>query len=78
MKRDRKRINQIKKFWNLVNWEYCGKCGKEFVRETGWKMKLFSNMIAACKQCCPTVQDADTHFRGVEDRARKPKWKNRK
>jgi hypothetical protein len=82
MKREKNKLDHIKKFWNLTNWSYCNKCRLEFVRESGWRLEAFMiglpYALEVCRKCCPTLQDADAHFKTVEDAHRKIKWKNKK
>lgn len=82
MKREKKTINHIKKFWNLMKWNRCNKCKKEFRREAGWRVDAFMigfpYEIEVCRECCPTILDAETYFKILEDTHKKFKWKKKR
>lgn len=84
MKRERRSINDIVKFWNLFKWEYCGRCRKDFRRETGWSINKFYTAangwqphFTVCKACCPTIEDVDQYFKAVKDSMRN-NWRKKK
>jgi len=64
-KRDVKYIPRgLKRMWNLLFWEKCILCKKEFVREPGWSFINWSpqtldlNHSCICGKCCPDKQSA--------------------
>ena len=78
MKRERTSVNGVIKFWRLLKWEYCRRCKKEFVRESGWEInKSRGANLIVCKGCCPTLGDADLYFTAVQS-SWKNNWKRKK
>jgi hypothetical protein len=61
---------EIYGFWNLLFWDYCQKCRKEFVREGGWRycersFRSYERIV--CKKCCPIKEDVLQYFKKVDE-----------
>lgn len=56
----------VHRCWNLIFWETCEVCKREFCREWGWWKLVGPYCIGAggrwiyvCAKCCPTAEQAD-------------------